>query len=218
MLDMPDIHEGIAGVLAGNIKERTGKPVIIVTPSDGGYLKGTGRSIDGVDIHSLLQNHSGLFLRFGGHKSACGFMMSRENLPALKEGLEKDMLQLLSENEDLFLRKTDWEMDIAPEELTLELAKTLDRLQPFGQGNPKPLFRMRGAVPSQVRFLGDNGNHAKFTAVSEAGGRADCIFFKKAQDKTEELTGGKPADIIGSIGIQSWRGRESVQFVVEEIL
>ena len=218
VLDMPDIHEGIAGVLAGNIKERTGKPVIIVTPSDGGYLKGTGRSIDGVDIHSLLQNHSGLFLRFGGHKSACGFMMSRENLPALKEGLEKDMLQLLSENEDLFLRKTDWEMDIAPEELTLELAKTLDRLQPFGQGNPKPLFRMRGAVPSQVRFLGDNGNHAKFTAVSEAGGRADCIFFKKAQDKTEELTGGKPADIIGSIGIQSWRGRESVQFVVEEIL
>ena len=78
VLDMDDIHEGIAGIVAGKIKETLNRPVIIVTPSGEGYLKGTGRSIPKIDIYALLKRHDSFFERFGGHKSACGFLLRKD--------------------------------------------------------------------------------------------------------------------------------------------
>ena len=218
VLRMEDIHEGIAGIVAGKIKEKQNRPTVIVTPMGKGLLKGTGRSIEGVDIHALLKRHSELFVSFGGHKSACGFSIPEENLGKLMAALEDDMLQLLHEKPDLFDKRICWEDVLSTEEVSIELAKTLNRLEPFGQGNPKPLFRMCDVTISQVRFMGASGTHAGFTAVSSAGYRADCILFSTAQENKEALTGGRPVDMIGSLGLKSWRGRESVQFVVEEIL
>lgn len=218
VLRMEDIHEGIAGIVAGKIKEKQNRPTVIVTPSGGGMLKGTGRSIEGVDIHALLKRHSGLFTSFGGHKSACGFSLPEERLPELTAALDDDMLQLLHEKPGLFDRKICWEDVLSPEEVTIQLARTLNRLEPFGQGNPKPLFKICHVIPSQVRFMGASNTHAGFAAVSPEGYRADCIIFSTAQENKEALMGGVPVDIIGSLNLKSWRGRESVQFVVEEII
>lgn len=218
VLHMTDIHEGIAGIVAGKIKESVGRPVIIVTPSKEGFLKGTGRSIDSVDIHGVLSKHSELFVRFGGHRSACGFLLPEEKLEELKEALEHEMLQLLQENSGLFDKAVEWEMVLSPEEITVELAKRLDKLEPFGQGNPKPAFKICGARLTDIRFMGETQTHAGFTAVSSSGARADCVLFQKAQEKKPLLTAGRPVDIIGSINVKKWNGRESVQFIVEEIM
>lgn len=218
VLHMTDIHEGIAGIVAGKLKESVGRPVIIVTPSTEGFLKGTGRSIESVDIHAVLSKHSELFERFGGHRSACGFLMPEENLAKLTEALEHEMLQLLQENSGLFDKAIEWEMVLSPEEITVELAKKLDKLEPFGQGNPKPAFKICEALLTDIRFMGEAQTHAGFAAVSSSGARAGCVLFQKAQEKKPLITAGRPVDIIGRINVKKWNGRESVQFIVEEIM
>ncbi len=218
VLDMEDIHEGIAGIAAGKIKETLNRPVIIVTPSGDGYLKGTGRSIEGIDIFAVLKKHDELFKRFGGHKSACGFLMESGNLDTLRSELDTEVRCMLEKDPHLLDKKTGWDETIMPEEMTMELARGLEKLQPYGQGNPKPVFRMTGVEVTKLRFMGESAEHAGFTAVSENGGRADCIFFRKAQEKAELLYSGGPVDITGTINIKEWNGRESVQFVVEEVM
>lgn len=218
LLKMSDIHEGIGGIVAGKIKETSNRPVIIVTPSEPGFLKGTGRSIDSVDIYALLKAHSELFHRFGGHRSACGFLMPEENFDKLKTALDNEMLQLLEEDHNLFDNTIEWEMSISPKDITLSLAKELNRLEPFGQGNPKPIFKINNIIISEIRFMGEKQTHVGFQAVSGEGYRTSCVFFQKAQEKKNLIIGGEPVDLIGTISAKKWRGRESVQFIVEEII
>lgn len=217
ILDMPDIHEGIAGIVAGKIKDTVNRPVIIATPTEEGFMKGTGRSIPGVDIYRLLKNHEEMFIRFGGHSGACGFLCSRENLEKLKSALQHDMDMMLENDSSLLDHSTTYDMEISPHEVTVEAARLLEKLEPFGQGNPKPLFRMTKIRSVIVKFLGEDGSHARFTAVSETGERADCILFQKGKEYREMLISDEWKDVIGSIRLQRWRGRESVQFVVEEM-
>lgn len=218
VLEPSGIHEGIAGIVAGKIKENVNRPVIIVTPAGDGLLKGTGRSIEKVDIYSVLKKHEQLFIRFGGHKSACGFLMEEQNLTTLKSALENDMKRLIEEDRDLFAGNICWEMELSPEEVNADLARKLSLLEPFGQDNPKPLFRIDDVILEQLRFMGETEAHARFTAVSKHGSKVDCVLFRKAQEKKELITSGNTVDLIGSIGLQNWRGRESVQFVIEEIM
>lgn len=218
ILSVEDIHEGIAGIVAGKIKEKTNRPVIIVTPSGEGLLKGTGRSVEGIDIHHLLKKHSNLFIRFGGHKSACGFLMEETRLSALRTAVNEDMSILLEEDDTLFKNHISWDMAITPGEVTLELAKRLDKLEPFGQGNPRPAFKLCNLRLSNVSFMGQLKNHARFSASDDSGERVDCVLFSDACEKKSLLLGNRPVDIIGSISIQRWHGRESVQLVVEEMI
>lgn len=218
ILDISDMHEGVAGIVAGKIKEAVNRPVIIATPTEDRLMKGTGRSIPGIDIYRLLKKHCELFIRFGGHSGACGFLCSRENLKKLTTVLKQDIEMMLKENGALFKKKISYDAEVLPQEVTAETARLIKKLEPFGQGNPIPMFRMKNIMPKYVKFLGDDHTHARFTAVSEGGGKTDCIVFRKAQEYREALVSGKNADIVGSIDLQYWKGREKVQFIVEEIL
>ncbi len=218
LLKVEDIHEGIAGIVAGKIKEETDRPVIIMTPSGEGYLKGTGRSVEEIDIYRLLKSHSALFARFGGHKSACGFLMPEENEHLLRKALGEDMERMLEENPYLLESKSHWDMELFPEEVTKGLAEELKKLEPCGQGNEKPVFIMKNVRLSRQRFMGEEGAHAAFTAVSSSGGRADCVFFKKAQEKKELIFGMESVTLTGRVELQSWRGKQSARYIVEEIV
>lgn len=218
VLRTEDIHEGIAGIVAGKIKDTENKPVVIVTPSGEGCLKGTGRSIEKVDIFALLKKHDELFMRFGGHRSACGFLMKEENLQRLRQALDEEMALLQEEDPYLMEKELSWEAELSPSELTVQLAKELEKLQPFGKDNPRPLFMMDGVVIQQVRFMGESETHAAFKAVDAEGRMADCILFRRAQEKKGELMSGMSVDLIGAVSLKEWMGRESAQFIVEEIM
>lgn len=218
VLHLEDIHEGIAGIVAGKIKEAVNKPTIIVTPSGDGFLKGTGRSIEKIDIYRLLKNHESLFERFGGHRSACGFLMKKENLPQLRDALDKEMCRLLEENSSVLDADVLWDMELEPGEVSVELAAELQKLEPIGQGNPKPVFIMKNVDISQVRFMGADSTHVRFMVSSGTMDKAECVLFQKAQDKREIICGGEPVDVTGTLELQTWNGREKVQFIVEEIM
>ena len=220
ILHMDDIHEGIGGIAAGKIKENYYRPVIIVTPSGEGYIKGTGRSIPQIDIYRLLKRHEGFFERFGGHHSACGFLMKSDRYDEFKSALQKDVASMKLQQPDLLEKELMWDIEIRPEEMTVELAHTLDLMEPFGEGNPRPVFLMKNIQIDSVRFLGD-GTHAGLfvsSAQGQPGSGADCILFRRAQEFSDVLRPGVRVDITGTVKLKEWRGRESVQFVIEEII
>ena len=231
VLNVSEMHEGIAGIVAGKLKDRFCRPVIIVTPSEGeghegNYLKGTGRSLPKVDIYDILNRNSRLFERFGGHKSACGFLMKTENLEALVEGVNRETERLLAEDEDLFEKQLAVDLVLEPAEVSIDLAKDIMQLAPFGEGNPTPKFRMNNLSIRNLSYMGENRTHARFGVCTAEGGMnrdqgcrafVNCVLFREAQNLKDILEGGNAVDVIGSLSYQVWKGQERVQFIVEDI-
>lgn len=220
VLPMTDIHEGVGGIVAGKIKEEKNRPIVIVTPSGEGFLKGTGRSIDPVDIYAVLKKCDdtyGLFERFGGHRSACGFLMAEEKLSLLRQAVQEQMDVLKAEDLHIFDSNVTWDLELDLAEVTVDLAETLDQLEPFGKDNERPKFLLRDVTLQGVRFMGADETHARFTAVSQAGARADCVLFRKAQEWRSLLCSEEQVDLIGSIDVQQWQGRTRVQLMIEEM-
>lgn len=211
-----DIHEGIAGIVAGKLKEKYQRPVIIVTPS-GENFKGTGRSVPGVHLYELLHKYEDMFLRFGGHAGACGFSMVPDKFGELCDELKNEMYRRLQYDPSLLDIPVDAELILEGEEVTLSLAKDLDLLAPFGSENPKPLFGLAQVIIKKVTPMG-NGNHARFNAVCEDGTVVECVLFGKVPDYEEKLYAGDPVDLIGTVDWKEWRGREQVQFTVDAII
>ena len=217
LISTNQIHEGIAGIVAGKIKDQFNRPVIIATPTEDSMVKGTGRSIPAVDLYDLLNRHQELFVRFGGHKGACGFLMTAENYELLREGLIRDMEEEYAANPDLFETRTEWDGELEPGEVSIELAKALQQLEPFGEGNPAPKFRISNVRLGQVVFMGEDRSHVRF-AASDENGSAYCVLFRKAKDYADLLAGDQNVDLIGNLSYQIWRGEERVQFITDTIL
>ncbi|MDR2650640.1 MAG: single-stranded-DNA-specific exonuclease RecJ [Clostridiales bacterium] len=152
-----EIHESIAGIVAGRIKESINRPVIMLTRSDN-YVKGSARSIEGYNIFEALYESRELFVRFGGHAMAAGLTMPPEHIDLLHSRL----------NESCSLTEKDFapvlyvDRGIQPEYATYELTRELDLLAPFGRDNPEPLFGAKRLKPEQLRMI-DEKNTMIFT-------------------------------------------------------
>ncbi|MCQ2550826.1 MAG: single-stranded-DNA-specific exonuclease RecJ [Clostridia bacterium] len=200
-----DIHEGIAGIVAGKVKEYYHKPAIIVTKS-GENFKGTGRSVEGLDLYQLLSKHQDLFVRYGGHKGACGFTIEEDKLGKLRQVLIDEMDGATIQE----AKKDRWDLELRLEDITMDLAKGLEDMAPFGNKNPKPAFLLKDVKIEGLRYMGDGKQHARFMA-----GSLSCILFNKAQELDLERI--DRADIIGCVEIQNWNGNSRLQLIVEEI-
>ena len=212
-------HEGIAGIVAGKIKETYYRPTIIVTPSgeDSCYLKGTGRSIEGLNLYELLKTRETLFEKFGGHAGACGFLMKRENFCSLEEGLSKEMKKLCNGNENLFDRKYPVDIELTVADLTMDLADQLEMMSPFGNKNRKPLIRCKDVYVKDVKYMGNERQHARFLIQGKIDNiQVPGVLFNKAQDiDFSEVAGG--AWVIGTLDRTSWQGIKKLQFLAYEI-
>lgn len=213
VLDLEDAHEGITGIVAGKIKETYHKPAVIVTPTGEDCLKGTGRSIEGVNIYDLLKENDELFERFGGHAAACGFTMKRQNLTALRENLNRSVKCLREENPALFEQKLSADMILNAEDVNLDLIEEMKLLEPFGCENPQPLVQVR-VLPAALRRMGAAGQYTKFNGRLDDGRELQCVIFKDASEYDEILQKNKKISIIGTLSSQSWNGREYMQMTV----
>lgn len=219
LVNSEEAHEGIMGIVAGKLKEHYYRPAAVATGSgEEGVLKGSGRSIDGINLYGLLENHKELFEKFGGHKGACGFTIRTENFEALREGLISDVRALRDKEPKLFERKYDIDADLELGEANLGLAQEMAKLAPFGNSNPKPLFRIRSVYPTDVKFMGDDSQHVRFTARGDLGSGLQCVLFNSAKKYGDVLLKGEAFDIIGFLEYQVWQGKERVQFIISEIV
>ena len=218
VIDPDEIHEGIAGIVAGKIKEEYSRPTIIVTKSgQDGFLKGTGRSVSGLNLYELLKKNEKLFLKFGGHSGACGFLMQSEHLHILRESLNKEIEALLKENEALLDSGLSVDLEIDCRQIDMKLALELERLEPFGFQNERPLFRVSGIKPSNVSFMGSDGQHVRFSGSGAPGRGLPCILFQRAQEYGEHLTRGAMLNLVGYTDINEWNGDSRIQFVLRGI-
>ena len=209
LIDSADIHEGIAGIVAGKLKETYYRPTILLTPAGDDCLKGTGRSIEGINLYEMLSAGRELFLKFGGHAGACGFLLRKENLPALRKILLDFAESIKKQNPEVFVPKIVIDEVLAPEDLTIANSKRIEKLEPFGQKNPRPLLCIRNRLPAQPVYLGEEQQHVRFTASG-----IPCILFGNAASYRLLFEKGAPVDLCGYADINRWNGTEKIQFVV----
>lgn len=210
-------YEGIAGIVAGKIKETYYRPAIILTPagSEQEYLKGTGRGIESLNLYELLKTQEHLFEKFGGHSGACGFSMKKENLSRLKKGLAEEMKQLLQKDSELFVKKHPAELELSPSDATLELAEQIELLAPFGNMNPNPLISFRGEDFGEVQYMGEGNRHVRFNIYGSDNSWAQCVLFGRA-DEYNFLNHGR-LTVTGALRTQTWQGKKRLQIMAEEI-
>ena len=200
-----ETHESIAGIVAGKIKETIHRPTIVLTRStDTGILKGSGRSIEKYNLFEALYANRDLFLRFGGHAMAAGMTLEEEKVEELYARLNKACT--LQDSDFQGIIQIDRELD--PEEITLELAKELEWLAPFGKGNREPLFLTRNLSLTALRVINEK-NTLIFTFGNLKGiafGLND-VFSGRAGDNM---------DLVHTVETNTFGGRTSVQIRIRD--
>lgn len=210
-------HEGVTGIVAGKLKESFYRPVIIVTDAEDGCVKGTGRSVEGLDLHQIMSECGHLYLKFGGHAGACGFTMKREHLEELRQSLNESVRRRLAEDPHLLTCEIKWDAEISSSEVTLAFASQIARMEPFGEGNPQPVFRIAGVLVKSVIRMGNDGQYRKFVCEAENGSLFNAVWFDVEESRAEEIVSGSEVVLIGSLEINSWRGKRSVQCMIRDI-
>lgn len=152
-------NPGVIGIVAARMVERYGRPTILFSDA-GGVLTGSGRSLDGVNLYMCLSACSSHFLRFGGHAGAAGITMRRDAFDAFSEQFCA-ILDTLPQT--LFLPSCAYEADVPLSALDRRTVETLLELQPFGEGNPEPVFRVKNVSFSDVRLMGKESQHLSAT-------------------------------------------------------
>lgn len=213
----PGAHEGVAGIVAGGLKETLHLPICIVTPTEEGVLKGTGRCIPGLDLHQILSECGDIFLRFGGHAGACGFSIKEEMLPLFRSRAEEALQKRLEENPDLLEEKIYIEKNLEPEEKTIAFAESLTLLEPYGEANPKPVFAIENCRIKNLSRMGSEGQHARFIASCGGGRDVPCVLFRRAEDFAGLLESASPVDVAGELGINEFNGSRKLQLTVKDI-
>ncbi len=218
LVDLTDAHEGVAGIAAGKLKEKYGRPSVIVTDNGDGMLKGTGRSPEGIDLYKLLKNEEKWFEHFGGHAAACGFTMRKEGLEEVRTDLNRIAGELKKESPGLFDVTPSADIQLEPDEVTVDFARQLELLEPCGRMNERPLVSVSG-VPCNVTRMGTDGKYVRFSIRSVPG----CTFlmFRSAEEKGDAVFGAaemcNEITAVGNMFRHEWNGNVSVQIVVEDI-
>ena len=206
-----DWHHGVIGIVASKITEMFYKPSILLSIEDG-IAKGSGRSIEGFDLHNALCECDDLLQKYGGHEMAVGLSVPKENLEKFSERIKE-----ISKNIDLEQLIPVIKIDkiLTSKDLEIENIETLKMLEPFGEGNKNPLFVIKNAKITSIRALSE-GKHLK-VAVNVDGKNIDVIGFKMGELVDELLIGDK-IDIAGTIDINYFNGARSIQVVLKNVI
>lgn len=199
-------HEGIIGLIAGKITEKYYRPTLVLTKSDG-FWKGSARSISALHMTDFLRTFEKHIISVGGHKQAAGLSVSDEKLETLTSGIEKSVSKYVKDDD--LEKKIYVDMKLPLGKATLELAKELELLEPFGMGNPQPLF-LSDAQIITISPLGKNGTHLKLIVKDQSSFPLECVYFS-APKEIFSLKRGDNIQIVYNLGVNRWNGRERVQ-------
>jgi single-stranded-DNA-specific exonuclease len=212
-----DSHEGILGIVAGKIKERYKRPTIIVcNTAEKGVLKGTGRGTEGVDLYRMLDENQDLIIKYGGHKGACGFLIEESNLERLSENLNNAMIILDQENINSLDNEREYDYDITLESIDFNLLNMLEKLEPYGYKNEKPIFLIKNVRIKSINFMGTKAQHARFF-VTDGKFTLECLLFNFSEKDKSLLIEGQNIQLIGYLDINCWNGNKKIQFMAKEI-
>lgn len=209
---LKDCHESVAGIIAGRLKEKYYRPSFVLTNSqEAGFLKGSGRSIEGYHMFRALEEVAPLLTKFGGHPMAAGLTLPESALQRFREELNRNAV--LSDEQ---LTETQW-IDIALPfaYVNEELVTELSRMEPFGQGNARPCFGQKNVGIRAARVLGKNRNVVKLSLRDEAGTVREALAFTDGDAFLAEMEGSRSIAVLYYPEINEYMGRRNLQLVLK---
>ena len=211
---LPEVHESIAGIIAGKVRERYCKPAFVLTKGDGDFLKGSGRSIEAYSMYNKMVEVKDLMLGFGGHPLAAGLSLKEENLEKFRQ--ELNARSGLTDAD--FIPKVMIDVILPVDFLTQSFIKQLEILEPFGKGNEKPVFAQSNVRATRAEIIGKNKNVLKITFNSR--NCKSCVCFHDIEAKEQLLNqNGKLYDfkMLYYPTLNEWNGVTSIQANIQDI-
>jgi single-stranded-DNA-specific exonuclease len=209
-------HPGVVGIVAGRLREKFNRPACVGGHADG-MVKGSGRSVPNIDLGAAIiaARQSGHLATGGGHAMAAGFSYA----PDRESGLHAFLNDRLAAVLDLPPRPhLDIEANVSAPGATLDLARTLSRLAPFGAGNPEPVLVLPGVRVSRVDRLGNDGNTIR-AFVEADGGRVKTLLFRAGDGPVAQALSDRAGGLLhlaGHLRAETWNGNESVSFMIQD--
>lgn len=222
---LPEVHESLAGIIAGRIREAYHKPTFVLTKSEDG-VKGSGRSIETYSMYEELCKCRKYFTKFGGHPMAAGISLKEEDVDAFRTTINQDC-ELTEED---FIPKIKIDIAMPADYPTTALIRELEILEPFGKSNVKPQFADRNLAVARAYIVGKNQNVLKMSLRTADGKLIPAVYFgdieawkayysdKYGAQEVEAALGGRENAIRMSViyypEINDYQGVESVQLVI----
>lgn len=212
LLAQPDWHEGVLGIVASKIVETYSLPTLILNIDEGqNHAKGSARSIEQVSMFEILNAHTDLITKFGGHHMAAGITMPIENVDSLRNGLNDWMEQLASTTSLEPRKKVDVKIDES--DITIKNIQDIQRLRPFGTDFSSPCFELEDITVNQSKAIGQDSKHLKLVMGDT---KLQAIFWQHGH-LVKELGEQQPINVIGTLQINEWNGFQSPQFMIQDL-
>jgi single-stranded-DNA-specific exonuclease len=212
-------HQGVIGIVASRLKEKLDKPVLICTTELDGHVKGSGRSVTGIDLGAaiLAARQAGLLTSGGGHPMAAGMTTTKEHVPALEVFLqERIMQQLKSAPLPPSILPIDFAISLRG--ANLEMLHWLEQIGPYGAANPEPRVLIPDVLIQKSQIFGQ-GHVRCYLGTTAGGGSIRGAAFRVADDPLGRFLLNPPAgtvSVVGKLRINRWQGREQVEFAIED--
>jgi single-stranded-DNA-specific exonuclease len=210
----PNINEGLIGIIAARLKDYFNKPAIVITNSKK-ILKGSARSIYNYNVGKLFKNllDRKIILSGGGHSMAAGFSLDINKLKKFEDFVMKDFFQNTSSNDDIFL----YDSEISSIALNSEFYEDIKKIEPFGTGNPVPIFLLRDMKIIKTKIL--NNKHISLILKSKLGFSIKSIAFDSVDSKIGEylLNYKKNLTIAGQINENFWNNKNTLQLSIRDL-
>jgi len=203
-------HHGVIGIVSSRITERFAMPSILISFDENNIGKGSGRSVKGINLVEALTYCGDLLIKYGGHELAAGLTVSRENFDAFRERINAFVRENAA---DTVGAVVEGDAYVSSDEITLDQAKDILLLEPYGVANPNPLFFMKDALVRDIIPLAEK--HTKF--VLEKDGKVlTALYFGRSRDLFDVYKGDM-LDIAFTMGINEFRGVTDVQLILRDV-
>ena len=218
VVSMEGWHPGVIGIVAGRLKERFNKPVIVIGIDENGIGKGSGRSIQGIDLGNEIKKlyEKGLLISGGGHEMACGLTIENKYIKTFHEILERNLSDRINFIRSKFSIKIDALLNISA--VNMDLINSINQIGPYGSGNPTPTFafaELRVAYADRVK-----GGHIRCNFEDKNGQRIKGICFRAEEFGFDEILlneRNRYLHIVGTLKKNTWNGHTSIDLQVIDV-
>ena len=210
----PHWHKGVVGIVASRLTETYYRPTIVLTAGEDGIISGSARSVGGFDIYAAIDSCLDLLTNFGGHKYAAGLSMHIDNLPEFRERFEHYVATHIREDQLQPTLLVEAELELA--DITPAFYNVIRYLEPFGPGNPRPLFVSRNLINHRdTRVVGKTGEHLRLDVTDRAYAITGIAFGRAEMAK--HIQNGNPVDICYELDENTFNNRTTIQMMVQDI-
>ncbi|MDE6606401.1 MAG: single-stranded-DNA-specific exonuclease RecJ [Lachnospiraceae bacterium] len=210
VLFLQECHESLAGIIAGRVREKYGKPVFVLTRGEEG-IKGSGRSIEGYHMYEQLTACSRLFTKFGGHKMAAGLSMEEAQAEVFRKEINAACTLTAEDMEE----KVHIDIALPLSYVTEQFVDELEKLEPFGVGNPKPVFAQKDIVVLSEQILGKNRNVGKYRIKDSEGRIYELMYFGDVEAFGAYYRQRESVFITYYPSFHEYMGKKSIQIVMQ---